>query len=203
MRLLKLAIRGGALAVALQISAASQATAHPHVWITTEVEVLYNQDKAITGFLEKWTFDEMYTAFAIQGLDKNKEGKYDRNELQELAKVNINALKEFQYFTYPKINENIIKSLQPENYWMEHNGSRISLNFTLTLAEPIPYDKMTNFSFAVYDPTDGDQVRMDGAFFRVGIDGKADAGDITVCTDSSGSVASRPYSPRGETRYFR
>lgn len=153
MRLLKLAIRGSALAVLLQMIAASQATAHPHVWITTEVEVLYNQNKAITGFREKWTFDEMYTAFAIQGLDKNKDGKYDRNELQELAKVNVNALKEFQYFTYPKIGKTVIENLAPENFWMEHKDSNISLNFTLTLKEPIPYDKITDFSFAVYDPT--------------------------------------------------
>jgi ABC-type uncharacterized transport system substrate-binding protein len=153
MRLLKLAINGSALVVLLQIIAASQAAAHPHVWITTEVEVLYNQDKAITGFREKWTFDEMYTAFAIQGLDKNKDGKYDRNELQELAKVNINALKEFQYFTFPKIDGIVSKELQPEKYWMEHKDGNLSLKFTLTLDEPVPYDKIASFSFAVYDPT--------------------------------------------------
>jgi ABC-type uncharacterized transport system substrate-binding protein len=153
MRLLKLAMRGAALAVALQIFSASQAAAHPHVWITTEIEVLYNQDKAITGFQEKWTFDVMYTAFAIQGLDKNKDGKYDRKELQELAKVNINALKEFQYFTYPKIGENVVSKLQPESYWMEHNGKQLSLKFKLNLDEPIPYNKLGDFSFAVYDPT--------------------------------------------------
>ncbi|MEJ2228889.1 MAG: DUF1007 family protein [Alphaproteobacteria bacterium] len=153
MRLLKLALRGGAAAALLLVITASQAAAHPHVWIKTEIEVLYNQDKAITGFQEKWTFDVMYTAFAIQGLDKNKDGKYDRKELQELAKVNINALKEFQYFTYPKIGKDVVKKLQPESYWMEHNNGKLSLTFKLALAEPIPYGKLANFSFAVYDPT--------------------------------------------------
>ena len=49
----------------------------------------------------KWMFDEFYTAMAIEGLDKNKDGVYDREELAELAKVNIEGLKDFAYFTFP------------------------------------------------------------------------------------------------------
>ncbi len=49
----------------------------------------------------KWLFDEYYTTMAIEGLDKNKDGVYDREELAELAKVNIEGLKDFAYFTFP------------------------------------------------------------------------------------------------------
>jgi ABC-type uncharacterized transport system substrate-binding protein len=34
------------------------AAAHPHVWVTVETEVVYDQQQAITGFRHKWTFDE-------------------------------------------------------------------------------------------------------------------------------------------------
>ena len=40
---------------------------------------------------------------AIEGLDKNGDGKYDRQELSELAQVNIDGLKEFNYFTVAKL----------------------------------------------------------------------------------------------------
>ena len=77
---------------------AGPAAAHPHVWITVETTLMYDQG-AFSGLRHKWTFDQYYTAMAIEGLDKNKDGKYDREELAELAKVNIDGLKEFAYFT--------------------------------------------------------------------------------------------------------
>ena len=47
-----------------------------------------------------WTFDEFYTAMALQGLDTDGDGKYSAEELKPLAEVNVNSLKEFDYFTY-------------------------------------------------------------------------------------------------------
>ncbi|HYD15318.1 MAG TPA: DUF1007 family protein, partial [Hyphomicrobium sp.] len=58
-----------AIAVAFALSTAP-AAAHPHVWVTVETTVLYDGGK-ITGLQHKWTFDDMYTAMAIQGLDAN------------------------------------------------------------------------------------------------------------------------------------
>ena len=79
---------------------ATEAAAHPHVYITFETTVLYDKG-TFAGVRHKWTFDEFYTTMAIEGLDKNKDGVYDREELAELAKVNIEGLKDFAYFTFP------------------------------------------------------------------------------------------------------
>ena len=91
----------GVLAVALLLGAfATRAAAHPHVWITFETTVVYDKGTFV-GVKHKWTFDEFYTAMAIEGLDKNKDGIYDREELAELAKVNIEGLKDFSFFKLP------------------------------------------------------------------------------------------------------
>ena len=79
---------------------ATGAAAHPHVWVTFETTVLYDKG-TFAGVRHKWMFDEFYTTMAIEGLDKNKDGIYDREELAELAKVNIDGLKDFAYFTFP------------------------------------------------------------------------------------------------------
>ena len=70
------------------------AQAHPHVFVTTETTVLY-ENGTIVGLRHKWIFDELYSANAVEGLDKNKDGKYDREELAELAKADIEGLHEF------------------------------------------------------------------------------------------------------------
>ena len=47
----------------------------------------------LTGLEYKWTFDEGYTAMALEDFKKNPDGTYDSKQLAELAKVNIDGLK--------------------------------------------------------------------------------------------------------------
>ena len=129
------------------------ALAHPHVWVTVETEVVFDANKAITGFKHKWTFDEAYSAFAVDGRDTNGDGKYDREELKELAEVNINTLKEFEYFTYPRYSGLVLDRLPPKDYWLEHHEDKLTLLFTLPLAKPLALAQIKAFSFAVYDST--------------------------------------------------
>lgn len=100
-------------------AAVSPARAHPHVWINVETTVLVEQG-SIVGFRHKWTFDEFYTAMAIQGLDTNNDGIYAREELAELAKVNIEGLKEFKFFTHAKLAGTDLAVQEPKDFWLEH-----------------------------------------------------------------------------------
>ncbi len=138
-----------AVAAGLSVGA-SRVSAHPHVWVTMRETVLYDQG-AITGLQQAWTFDEIYTQQAIEGLDKNGDGKYDREELKELAQVNIDGLKEFEYFTFAKLGDNPLKFKPPADYWLEYTDKGIlTLHFTLPLEQPVPAPA-TGFNFAVFD----------------------------------------------------
>jgi ABC-type uncharacterized transport system substrate-binding protein len=140
-----------ALAAASLLLLSPGASAHPHVWVSVKATVLY-ADGSIAGLQEAWTFDEFYTAQAIEGLDKNGDGKYDREELAELAKVNIDGLKEFDYFTYAKLAGADRKLKAPENYWLEHTDKGIlTLHFTVPLEQAAREDG--EFSFSVFDPS--------------------------------------------------
>jgi ABC-type uncharacterized transport system substrate-binding protein len=144
--------RYGFLAVLLGLAGSwTPATAHPHVWVTTEVQVDFGNG-AITGFTHKWSFDEFYTTMAVEGLDKNKDGKYSREELSELAKVNIEGLKEFEYFTFPTLAGAKLAITDPSDYWLEHNNGILSLHFKLPLAQPVLTDAK-DFQFQVTDPS--------------------------------------------------
>ena len=135
------------------------ALAHPHVWVTMRTEVLFGPEKEITGFRHTWTFDEGYTSFAIDGLDTNKDGIYEQNELQPLAQTNIEALKEFEYFTFAFMKETKLKTKMPVDYRLDYKNKLLTLTFTLPLEDAVPYNKIKDFSFAVYDP--GMYVAMD------------------------------------------
>jgi len=118
------------LLLALFLPLSSPAQAHPHVWVTVETTLVYERG-AFTSLKHKWTFDEFYSAMAVEGLDTNKDGKYDRNELAELAKVNVTSLKDFAYFTFPTLSGQALKTADPTDYWLEHKGGILSLHFVL------------------------------------------------------------------------
>ena len=143
----------GTLAATVVACAAplSAALAHPHVWIVAEATVLYDKG-TFTGIRQKWTFDEYYTATAIEGLDKNKDGKYDREELAELAKVNVDSLKDFAYFTFAKLAGQELTFAGVTDYWLEYTGGKLSLKFTLPFTQPV-LTEAKGLTFSVNDPT--------------------------------------------------
>jgi ABC-type uncharacterized transport system substrate-binding protein len=138
-------------AVGIVLLAALPVSAHPHVWVTMEATLLY-ENGAFVGIRHKWTFDEYYTTSAIEGLDKNKDGVYDRAELAELAKVNVDALKDFDYFTFPTLAGQAQKLGAPKDYWLEHKDGALSLLFTVPFASPVLVDAK-GLAFSVYDPS--------------------------------------------------
>jgi ABC-type uncharacterized transport system substrate-binding protein len=149
-------VRLACIAMALAFAAlasAMGAQAHPHVWVTVETEVLDDGQQGIAGFRHTWTFDEFYSSFAIQGMDKNSDGVYDREELKELADVNITSLQEFGFFTFPQLAGQQVECDRPKDYWLEHKDGTLTLHFTLPLKEPAPKAKRKDFHFTVYDPT--------------------------------------------------
>ena len=152
MNLHLLAKLGAAIFAVLSVSAGI-AAAHPHVWVNVETEILAGAGQEITGFRHKWTFDEMYSEYAVNGLDTNGDGIYSEAELQPLAQTNIEALKEFEYFTFAFIGQQKLPMDAPvPGYRLEYKNKLLTLYFTLPLTNPVLSAKFKDFSFVVYDP---------------------------------------------------
>jgi ABC-type uncharacterized transport system substrate-binding protein len=127
------------------------AGAHPHVWVAARAEILFAPDGKIAAIRHIWTFDEMYSAFATQGLGKNGKPP-TKEDLAPLAKTNVESLAEFQYFTLAKTGRNAYEFGEPKEYELEADDKkRVTLRFTLPLKEPVSAKKP--FTFMAYDPT--------------------------------------------------
>lgn len=138
---------GGAVA-ALMLAFISGAQAHPHVWVTLKSDVVFSADGKVAALRYVWTFDDMYSAFATQGLDKDNDGKFSREELAELAEVNVTSLEEFKYFTVAKSGGDTLGFGKPKDYWLEMDKDILSLHFTLPLAQPAA---QRDFTVAIFD----------------------------------------------------
>ena len=67
------------IALPAAIGLVQPAAAHPHVWVTATGELLYAADGSVTGIRNHWLFDDMFSAFAVQGLAGKEKGKFTRD----------------------------------------------------------------------------------------------------------------------------
>jgi ABC-type uncharacterized transport system substrate-binding protein len=137
-------------AAAATLALASPAQAHPHVWVTMKSQVVYDASGVATGIRHAWTFDDMFSAFATQGLDSKEKGKFTREELAPLAEVNVSSLKEYDFFTYAKIEGKKADLTDASDYWLDYTDAVLTLHFTLPFKAPV---KAKAVDFEVYDPT--------------------------------------------------
>ncbi len=143
--------RPSALAcAALLLAMIAPARAHPHVWVTLRSEIIYANDGSITGVRHAWRFDDMFSAYALQGIAHARKGAYTRDELAPLAQVNVESLKEYGYFTFARGDGKKLKFSEPVDYWLEYESPALVLHFTLPLKAPI---NAKDFQIEVYDPS--------------------------------------------------
>ncbi len=129
---------------------ASPAIAHPHVWVTAASELIYGPNGSVTAIRHAWTFDDMFSTYALQGIVTKKKGVYTREELAPLAQTNVDSLKEYGFFTYAKVDGKKQPFLAPTDYFLEYKDAALVLHFTLPLKTPIQTRELV---VEIFDPS--------------------------------------------------
>jgi ABC-type uncharacterized transport system substrate-binding protein len=139
------------VAAAVWIAASAiPALAHPHVFVTMKSEIVYSADGTVTAVKHAWTFDDMFSTYALQGLPSKVKGVYTRDELAALAEVNVTSLKEYDYFTNAQVNGQKVEFADAKDYWLEFKDQVLILHFTLPVKSPA---KAQSADFEIYDPS--------------------------------------------------
>ena len=144
-RLVNLLLLAGALVLGPGV-----AQAHPHVWITATSELIYAPDGSVKGVRHAWTFDDMFSTYALQGIETKTKGVYSREELRALAQTNVESLKEFGFFTFAKADGKKEKFQEPVDYFLEYKDAELTLHFTLPLKTPV---RPRELALEVFDPS--------------------------------------------------
>jgi ABC-type uncharacterized transport system substrate-binding protein len=137
------------LAAAAAMAGPQPASAHPHVFVTVKSELVYGPDGSMTAVRHSWTFDDMFSTYATQGLETKQKGVFTREDLAPLAEVNITSMKEYNYFTHAKADGKKIAFGDPKDYWLEYKDAILTLHFTLPLKTAA---RSKTFELEVYDP---------------------------------------------------
>jgi ABC-type uncharacterized transport system substrate-binding protein len=126
----------------------TQVRAHPHVWVTVKTDVVYAPDGRLIGVRHAWTFDDMYSSFALQGVAREK-GTLTREELTPVVEDIVSSLKEFDYFTFAKADGEKALFNEPVDGWGEFRDEMLTVHFLLPLSHS---GKFETFGIEIFDP---------------------------------------------------
>lgn len=156
-----------ALILIALLALAGPAQAHPHVEVQTAVELVHDEKGQVVALRHAWTFDELYSSFATQGLDANRDGVFSREELAELTRVNVEHLGQQRFFTVMRHERRHVSFAEVRDAWSEVVNGRLVLHFTVPLAtpfraggRPLTLQVYDPDYFVAFVPADGEPLRL-------------------------------------------
>jgi ABC-type uncharacterized transport system substrate-binding protein len=146
------------------------AAAHPHVWVDAEEAMWFDDQGRIEAVQARWRFDDLYSAFSLEGLDTNGDAAYTVAELEPLRAVMHDSLRSYGYFTTLTADNRPVAYAESTDVKLSVDGGILVLDAVLPLAEPVDPRRAT-VELRVLDPTyyvaldvaEVDPVRLDGA----------------------------------------
>lgn len=147
--------RRGFVALFLLLLGTAPAFAHPHVWIDMTADLAFDNSKKLDALTIAWTFDEFYSAFAVQDFKKLPDGRYDPADLAKLADVNLTNLKDWNYFTEVTAGGKKVKLGLARNGGSVYDAKsgRLTMTFTVPLETPVAASAKSPVQFRIYDPS--------------------------------------------------
>jgi len=121
------------------VLAAGPALAHPHVWIDTRIEVIFNDRNEATGLRIDWTYDDLYSLFVVGelGLDPDWDGRLTAEEAARLSGFDMNWDPGFPGDTYALLDGVPLGLSRPKDWTATYVEGRVSSSHLRSFDAPV------------------------------------------------------------------
>jgi len=121
--------------------------AHPHVWIDAHLSLLFNPQGQVTALRHTWKFDELFSAFSLQGITREKNGVIPAAELKTLTDQWMQNLADpaSHFFTIVSHGGQAMTLQKPVHAQsnLDTQTNQLTLSFELPLTEPLALSKLS------------------------------------------------------------
>lgn len=138
------------LASALSLAAPLCARAHPHIFIDAEADITLGEDGDLAAISHVWTFDPLFSAWLVQGIDRDDAGRLDQSRLDEIARHDVGQLRGHGYYTEVIADGATVRFETSGAATMEEVNGRLQLRFDIVPMNPKQTYRETAIS--VFDP---------------------------------------------------
>lgn len=197
----------GLSALLIATGLASQAAAHPHVWIKVKTQ-LVTERGALVGLKHTWVFDESWLAVQLEEHDKDKDGRLTPEELKPLAEESRQTLDMFKSFTVVRAGGTLVRAVKPRDVAISYHGDVLGMSFTVSLARPVAlkgdvllevYDAgyFSSFSFEGADAVSFEGAAPEGCTVVAGVEpSPQQMRDYRQMLKEIGPELTKPFTPK-------
>jgi ABC-type uncharacterized transport system substrate-binding protein len=129
-------MRAAAVLAALALGLAAPALAHPHSYLDAGLGLAL-VDGRLTAIDVTWLFDELDTELALDGNDKNGDGKLDEPELAALAERMQKHIATQNFHAHLRVDGKALPLTAIDKLRLAMRGQRMEARFRATLPEPL------------------------------------------------------------------
>jgi len=135
------------LGVFILFALSSGLFAHPHTFITTKLGIEFVSEN-LKGAWVHWEFDEMFSAPMIVEADMNKNGKFEKDELDFLYENAFSNLESYGYFFYMREGKKRKTAEKVASFSAYYKKNKLFYKFFIPI-------KQTNKKLivSIFDPT--------------------------------------------------
>ncbi|WP_192931108.1 DUF1007 family protein [Gemmobacter serpentinus] len=137
---------------ALALFWAAPAAAHPHIWVDTGIEVIFDAEGRATALRIRWDYDEFYSLLLIEerGLDADHDGTASDAERAALQGFDMQWMEDFAGDTYAASGERPLTLSAPEGWTADYRDGRLTSSHLRRIDPPVTLDHPLRIE--VYDP---------------------------------------------------
>jgi len=127
------------------------AFSHPHIFVQAKLKLDFSGDR-FSGVIQRWEFDELFSAAASADYDSNKNGTLDPAEGNTLWEEVIQPWKKFNYFTNAILNFRGYGPEKASNQSVFLKGDAVVSEFKAEFEGPVASKDWTMILVAIFDP---------------------------------------------------
>jgi ABC-type uncharacterized transport system substrate-binding protein len=128
-----------------------QAQAHPHVFIVQRLNLVFDE-KGLAGIKVRWKMDDMFASMIAEDHDRNRNGTLEPDEVQSVRENAFIFIKEFNFFTFVKIDGRPFKVNFIRDFNATLENGRLVYEFLIP-CHVTAADTYKKVSVSTYDPS--------------------------------------------------
>lgn len=138
----------------VSVMAASPALAHPHVFIDTGLEVMFDDQGAATGLRITWTYDDLFSLVVVgdHGIDPDGDGNATPEEDVALSGFDMHWQPDAIGDTYALMKDVDLPLSRPSDWTAHYAGGKVTTTHVRMFDKPVLFG-VEPLIVQVYDPS--------------------------------------------------